>query len=140
MIEQKIKNLNTANFFVDSAKSVKYALKKDLGFEATEYEIQKVMRVDLGMKFRKVLPISIHGNSAKNLVLRQQFAKVMISLLFKGKTILNTDETWIGMSDFRRRKWQVPGTTNSIPQLQTADRISMIAALDSNGSVYLSLL
>jgi hypothetical protein len=140
LIEQKIKNLNTANFFVDSAKSVKSALKKDLGLEATEYEIQKVMRVDLGMKFRKVLPISIHGNSAKNLVLRQQFAKVMISLLFKGKTILNTDETWIGMSDFRRRKWQVPGTTNSIPQLQTADRISMIAALDSNGSVYLSLL
>ena len=125
---------------MDSAKSVKSALKKDLGLEATEYEIQKVMRVDLGMKFRKVLPISIHGNSAKNLVLRQQFAKVMISLLFKGKTILNTDETWIGMSDFRRRKWQVPGTTNSIPQLQTADRISMIAALDSNGSVYLSLL
>ena len=98
------------------------------------------MRDDLGMRFRKVVPISIHGNSTKNLILRQQFAKVMLSLLLQGKTLVNTDESWVGMSDFRRRKWQVPGTTNFIPQLQTADRISMIAALDSNGSVYLSLL
>mgnify|MGYP006167868317 CR=1 FL=1 len=140
MIVQKIKDLNQNHFFVDSAKSVKAALMKDIGLEATESEIQKVMREDLGMRFRKVLPISIHGNSDKNLVLRQQFAKMMITLLLQGKTIISTDESWIGMSDFRRRKWQVPGTTNSIPQLRVADRISMISALDSNGSVYLSLL
>ena len=45
-------------------------MKKDHGLEATELEIRKVMREDIGMKFRKVIPISIHGNSAKNLVLR----------------------------------------------------------------------
>ena len=44
------------------------------------------------------------------------------------------------MSDFRRRKWQAPNTTNSAAQLQTADRISIIMALDSTGEVYLSLL
>ena len=64
----------------------------------------------------------------------------MINLLHQGKTILNVDESWIGMSDFRRRKWQAPGTTNSVPKLLTADRISMIAALDTTGSVYVSLL
>ena len=60
-------------------------------------------------------------------------------MLHKGKIILNMDETWICQSDFRRRKWQMPNTTNSVPQLMTADRLSMVVALDSNGSVYLSL-
>ena len=64
----------------------------------------------------------------------------MIKLFHEGKTILNVDESWIAMSDFRRRKWQMPGTTNSVPKLLTADRISMITSLDNTGSVYLSLL
>ena len=31
------------------------------------------MRHDLGMRFKRVKAISIHANSEKNLVLRQQF-------------------------------------------------------------------
>jgi transposase len=53
---------------------------------------------------------------------------------------LNIDETWLGMSDFRRRKWQVKGTTNSVPKLQLAPRISMIAGVDTRGQVYLCLV
>jgi len=108
--------------------------------EATEQEIRTIMREDLDMKYRKVVPISIHGNSVKNLVLRQQFAISLTRLLQDGKIILNADESWLGMSDFRRRKWQAPNTTNSVAQLQTADRISIIMALDSMGEVYISLL
>ena len=50
------------------------------------------------------------------------------------------DETWISMSDFRRRKWMAPGTTNSVAQLEMGTRISMITGLDTDGRVYLSLL
>ena len=49
--------------------------------QASEYEIIKIMREDLGMRYKKVVPISIHGNSTKNLVLRQQFAMHMVKLL-----------------------------------------------------------
>ena len=49
--------------------------------EATEYEIKRAMREELSMKFKKVIPISVHGNSGKNLVLRQQYAKHLIQLL-----------------------------------------------------------
>ena len=76
------------------------------------------MREELKMRYRKVIPVSIHGNSQKNLVLRQQFATKMIQLLISGKTLLNVDETWLGMTDFRRRKWRSPGSTNSVAQLQ----------------------
>jgi hypothetical protein len=43
------------------------------------------------------------------------------------------------MSDFRRMKWQVPGTTNSVAKLEIAPRITVILGLDSRGNVYLSL-
>ena len=32
------------------------------------------MHKDCELSYRKIKPMSIHGNSAKNLVLRQQFA------------------------------------------------------------------
>ena len=60
------------------------------------------MKQDLGMKFKKVVHVSIHANSDKNLVLRQQFALKYIELLVSGFTIIDVDETWLGMSDFRR--------------------------------------
>lgn len=44
------------------------------------------------------------------------------------------------MSDFRHSKWMAPNTTNSAVKLQVVPRISMIAALDTSGAVYLSLL
>ena len=54
--------------------------------------------------------------------------------------VLNIDETWLGMSDFRRTKWALPNSTNSVAQLQIVPRISMIAALDTNGQVFFSLV
>ena len=39
------------------------------------------MREDLGMRYRKIKPVSIHGNSDKNLILRQQFALKLIQLM-----------------------------------------------------------
>ena len=43
------------------------------------------------------------------------------------------------MSDFRRMKWQAPGTTNSVAKLEIAPKITVILGLDSRGNVYLSL-
>ena len=91
------------------------------------------------MSYRKVKKISIHGNSVNNLVLRQQFATKFVELAMKGKVFLNIDETWLGMSDFRRTKWQVKEVSNSTPAALMSPRLSMIVALDSQGNVYLSL-
>lgn len=56
------------------------------------------------------------------------------------KYIINIDETWLGMSDFRRMKWKVKGSTNSVPKLQVQPRMSMILGLDTTGSIYLTLM
>ena len=57
----------------------------------------------------------------------------------KSKIYLNIDETWLGMSDFRRRKWQPYGRSNSVVALSMAPRVTMTVAADSLGNVYFSL-
>ena len=97
------------------------------------------MRDDCKMSFRKLKRISIHGNSPKNLILRQQFAINMVQQSLAGKVLLCIDETWLGMSDFRKMKWRVKGSTNSVPSIQLVPRISMIVGVDTLGNIYLSL-
>ena len=63
-----------------------------------------------------------------------------LKLDLKNKTIINIDETWLGMSDFTRMKWKPYGAPNTTCKKMIVPRISMILALDSNGGIYLSLL
>ena len=95
---------------------------------------------DNRMRYKKIKRCSIHVNSIKNLVLRQQYAIQFLELVQEKKNFINIDETWLGMSDFRRQKWRVHGSTNSVPQLQIVPRISMILGLDQKGKTYLSLI
>jgi hypothetical protein len=57
-----------------------------------------------GMRYRKVRHIPMAGNSERSLVLRQQWALAFLQLPPKTRLIC-LDETWLGMSDFRRQKW-----------------------------------
>ena len=60
--------------------------------------------------------------------------------MHQGKRIINIDESWLGMTDFRRMKWTVKGHPRSHIRSQVVPRISMIVGLDTTGAVYLSLL
>ena len=130
----------TADTFLDSVDSVKAKLLEGHQLVCKKSDVHKIMRTNLGMKFRKIKSISLTANSVKNLILRQQFALEFLKIDLNKKVIINVDESWIGMADFRRRKWCLPRSTNSVPQLQINPRISMIVALDSTGAVYFSLL
>ena len=57
----------------------------------------------------------------------------------KERVWLNIDETWLGMCDFRRMKWQAPATTNSVAALSMAPRVTMLLATDSLGNVWFTL-
>ena len=92
------------------------------------------------MRYLKVIRHSLNANSEKNLILRQQSALKLLKLINKKSRLINIDETWIGESDFRRRKWQVKGISNSLPLKGVRPRITLIAAVDTHGQKYLSLL
>jgi hypothetical protein len=90
---------------VDSAKSVAESINANDRKPVTNTIVRSVMREELGMRFRKIKTVSLHSNSEKNLVLRQRWALEFLAQSRKKKVFLNIDETWIGMSDFRRMKW-----------------------------------
>ena len=99
-----------------------------------------MLKEDLGMRYKKVHPVALHANSEKNLVLRQRFAMVFLDIMLAGKRVVNLDESWLGASDFRCRKWCPKDSRNSVAKLQLQPRISMICGVDTDGHLYLSLV
>ena len=98
------------------------------------------MKRQLRMSFRKVKHITMQGNSARNLILRQQFALKLIELLSKKKKVINWDETWLNMMDFRRSKWQRRKGSKCHAITHTQPRISVIAVVDTDGEIFYSLV
>jgi len=97
------------------------------------------MKDQLHMRFRKAVRGPVHLNSTRNLILRQQGAIRMLELIDQGKILINIDESWLNETDFRRMKWREYGSSNTVPGWPLAPRITVIAALDSLGNVYLTL-
>lgn len=126
--------------YLNSIKYMQEKLKEEYGIEIKYWKLMQLLVHNLDMKYKKVKPISMRANDPKNLILRQQFAKSFLDLDFKKKRVWNVDETWLGMTDFRRRKWTLRSDLNSVAKKQMQPRVSMITALDSNGSLYISLL
>ena len=68
--------------------------------------VRDTMKEDLHLAYRPLKRISFRGNSARSLILRKMFAETLIGLLGKGKRIINVDETWINLKNYRRRRWR----------------------------------
>ena len=73
------------------------------------------------------------------MVVRQKYAKKMLELLDQDLVILNIDQSWLNQMDFRRRKWCIRGQRNSVAFRTVQPRLSVLCAIDTNGSVYLAL-
>jgi hypothetical protein len=52
------------------------------------------MKDDLGLSYRMAKKIPVQANHKRCLILRQQYALVILPLLEKGTRILNIDESW----------------------------------------------
>ena len=114
-------------------------IKNQTGYEISDSEMKHVMKKELDMSYQKIVKTAIHANSEKNIFLRKRFAIKFLSMSNKNKIFLNIDETWLDMSDFRRRKWRPKYSTNSNPVFMVWPRISMIIGIDTLGNVYFTL-
>ena len=63
----------------------------------------------------------------------------MLSLLEAKKTIINIDETWLPHLDFRSKKWRAKNQPNTASTKALSPKVNMIAAIDTEGHLYLSL-
>jgi hypothetical protein len=53
--------------------------------------------------------------------------------------VINIDETWLGMTDFRRMHWRPTDRNWSVKAKALQPRISMITAVDKLGNVWVCL-
>ena len=56
--------------------------------------------------YRKVKHVAVQSNSERCLVLRQRWAMSFLELDLKHKNVINIDETWLGMADWRNFHWK----------------------------------
>ena len=63
----------------------------------------------------------------------------MLPLLQDGTRIINIDESWLNDTNFTRKIWIPSQTSSSMPLNPVHHRLSLIAALDTEGRVYYSL-
>ena len=112
---------------------------KQKGLEVKNHFVRRVFRKELNLRHKLIKRIPYLGNAQRSLVLRQQFAMQLLKLLDAGKRIINVDESVISCVDYRRKKWREHGTANSMPSKQIQPQISLIAAMDTEGSIYISL-
>ena len=67
-------------------------------------DVNKIVK-EMGLRYRKVKHIANTANSTTGKILRQQWAIRFLDKYHKDRVYLNLDETFLGMSDFRRMKW-----------------------------------
>ena len=90
-VAQRISDINAKSELIRSIPSLAKHLKEKHNIEKKPWELASILKDDLGMRYRKIKPLSMNTNSERNLVLRQQFALELIRLLTAGKRIINVD-------------------------------------------------
>ena len=101
---------------IKNVKDLKKKLLEEFEIEIKPWDLKKILREEMNMRYKRIVGTSWQGNSNKNLILRQQFALEFLNIDLTKKTVINVDETWIGSTDFNRMKWSKLGRPNSVPK------------------------
>lgn len=112
---------------------------ESIGLNVPLAKVRTILRNDFDMRYRVLKKVEYQGNSERCIVTRMLYAKKMFELLEQGARILNIDETWLPHLDFRNKKWRQRGERNSVSMKSLSHRVNMIAAIDTEGHMYLSL-
>ena len=124
---------------ISSTKLVRDQVREDAGLEVGTKLVRQVLKTDLKLSFIKAKKFHPQTNSQRSLVLRQQYALEMLKLHEKRKRIINLDETWLNETSFTRRTWASKGGSCNLPLRSVTPRLSMIAAIDTEGQVWFTL-
>ena len=102
-------------------------------------QVRRVLKHDLRFSYRRVRLVSVQSNSVRCRVMRQQYALKMLELLGTNKRILNVDESWLSETSFQRKIWSPKDRPSTVTRQGVSPRLSLIAALDTQGRVWFSL-
>ena len=138
-LEQEMRDYLSRGWHIWSAKQLRDYLRDSRGLDYKLWYVRRVLRDDFNMRYRVLKKVEYQGNSERCLVLRMLYAKMLLLLLEQGKRILNIDQSWLPSLDFRGKKWRARGEQNTLSNRPLGHRVNIIAALVTDGRLYLSL-
>ena len=122
-----------------NSSQIRQEVRASLHQVVTNHVVRRVLREDLKLSYIQTKKMSPQSNSVRCLLQRQEFARTLIRLLEDGKRVINIDETWLNETSYLRRSWAPrDGRGNTISRA-VSPRLSMIAALDTEGQAWFSL-
>ena len=71
--------------------------------------------------------------------MRQQYDLAMIPILEKGLRVINIDESWLNGTTFIRKMWAPKRETCSSVLNTVTPRLSLLAAIDTEGHSWFAL-
>ena len=86
----------------------------------------------------KVLKIT-NVNFATKIFMLLNILRPTLALFMKRQRIINVDESWLNQTRFIRRIWVPSDAAGTIRDKQVQPRISLIAALDTDGRIWFAL-
>lgn len=114
-------------------------LKEETELDCSVTQLRWIMRIELGLRFKKIKQLAPQMNKLKNVLCRQQYAMRMLKLLASGKRVINVDESWLNSMVFKRHSWTKKGKKNARPVKELSSRVSFLSAIDNRGAAYISL-
>ena len=109
------------------------------GLKVSQKVVLATMKGQFKLSYRKVKKVSYSGNNEFNRVRRLLYAKEMLKLYNQGYHVVNIDESWLAESNFHRHNWDRRGDSHSQPTNLMGRKVNMIAAVSSEGYVWLGL-
>ena len=100
--------------YLNSVQYIRERIQEEHGIEIKPWKLMHLLHHHMGMRYKRVKEISWKANDPKNLILRQQFAVAFLDMDLNQKLVINVDETWLSMSDFRRMKWTFTDRPDSV--------------------------
>ena len=91
LIKQTVCDLLQNQDHIFKAEQIVDRVAHDTGIQVTIDKVRKIMKDQLGMKYRKSKKISELANSQRCLVLRQQYAMKMLEILKDDVLVINID-------------------------------------------------
>ena len=137
-VQEVVQELLDEDTYIDNVQTVVDQLKERLEMDVKVEYVRKQMK-DMRLSFMKVKHINVGANTDRSLVLRQRWALQFLSMDWRHKNVINVDETWLGMTDYRRMHWRPRDREWSVKAKQLQPRISMITAVDKVGNVWVCL-
>jgi len=139
VIKKVVTGMLENSITIVKADMVVEQVRKRENVEVTADQVKTVMKDELGLGYRMAKKVPVQANEMRCLVLRQQYAMAMLSMLDAKTRVLNIDETWLNETNFVRKAWFKAGTPGTMSTKPITPRLSMITALDTDGRVYFSL-